>query len=391
MKFDVIITKITNPRSKNIIAKHIASQQGISISAALSMLENLPVTYISSVLKEDAIQYIKQLTKIGVIAQMIEIKKEIEIKHGEYLAEKPQLFDIVSNSSLKSSPTSISLPQKIETNFIPKISKEESNTVKPKKKLILILCLFLIIIFFLFIFIFSQNQFEWLKFLKYDWSKAGTVYQNGFLTNSNLKNENKNKNKNNKHNKISQASYDTGFFYDSQIANYEPSAEEKQMAEAYIDSARAAKTVHQAVAFYKFAISFNKKNLKAWQALLLLYNQLDMKKEAEETEKQMKKLFGENISSIAQIIEPYGTTISMSLTEDKIYRIELISKEGDYETVLLKTYLLIKEIKPWCNCKAVSMHIHLGPAKELLLYSVLEPLPKSYEEFKTLANITFLQ
>jgi len=89
MKFDVLITRIGNPKAGNIISKHIAHETGVSIQVALSQLGNLPVAYSSGVNGDTAKLLIRQLEKIGVTAHVAEVQPPMPPRHASYLVDKP--------------------------------------------------------------------------------------------------------------------------------------------------------------------------------------------------------------------------------------------------------------------------------------------------------------
>ncbi|MBD3422582.1 MAG: hypothetical protein GF398_20895, partial [Chitinivibrionales bacterium] len=65
MHCDIIVTAITNPRARQVVARHLAQSPDISLVKATSMLETLPVTYQKNVDIQEAEHAVIQLQKIG--------------------------------------------------------------------------------------------------------------------------------------------------------------------------------------------------------------------------------------------------------------------------------------------------------------------------------------
>jgi tetratricopeptide (TPR) repeat protein len=386
MKFDVLIIGIGDPKARNIVSKHVAHASGVTIQNALSMLDNLPVAFATSVTNDEAQLLIRQLDKINVAARMVDARPPQPIFRGGYLADKPKTKSQPEPNTPSVVPIHTKTPR--SPDLIP---PSQNGNLTAKKKIAAITMTGAAILFvLLLVFATARNKVNRSPILNLDWSKSGLAQQG----------LEKKKVRQKASTRIPRGSIDdkavsrsdtSGSDKAAPESDIPPTDEQKQTAQAFLDSAQAAGSLDEAIKFFKFAIAFNKKNASAWQGLLDVYKSAGMENEAKETEERMKELFGDNVFSIAKLVEPYGTTVAMSRTQDGAYRVEYRSFETDQENALFKSYQLMRTITPLCRCKAVSLYIHTGGKKGLLVYIKTQPFPESYRDFKTTASITRLK
>jgi tetratricopeptide (TPR) repeat protein len=169
-------------------------------------------------------------------------------------------------------------------------------------------------------------------------------------------------------------------------------ATEKKASRQYADSARQyADDVNQAIKFYKIAISFNQYNLKAWQGLIVAYRNAGMTKEATEARKKMEELFGREISTIREVVAPYGELTDYSLDHSGVCRIEYRSKLRKQPELERETYLLIRAVLVKQHCNTVSLYASTGTGSGLLVRIDTRGFPSSVSAYKKRAAITFVE
>ncbi|MDR0305923.1 MAG: hypothetical protein LBI42_03690 [Chitinispirillales bacterium] len=182
---------------------------------------------------------------------------------------------------------------------------------------------------------------------------------------------------------------------DSDSQNRKPrqpvSNQQRQQANAYVDSARAlGNNIEFSVAFYRAAISFNPQNLAAWQGLLQAYRDLEKEAEAIETEERMKKIFGDRVESINSIVNPFGELID-TYRDDGTYRVEYKSNKRSQKDIIRDVFLLTRAIRNICDCENISVYASTGAGKGLLSHSGINTSSHSLNAFSSQAQIIWLE
>jgi hypothetical protein len=409
MKYDVLITHIGNPKAKNIIAHHLAHDPSTSLQKALSLLENPPVVYMTGLLKDDALYQVKQLEKIQVTAKLVEVQlaplrphtvAPFAPEHGAPLPQQPVQHTQQVSPAAPPSPQPVQ-PQHPAPNHVaepaPKTAADTpaaaggaGSWIKMTKNQIIAVSSVSAALLVLVIVIFAlKGTFDWGHAFTLDWSKAGLVSSDVNTKKTDIKKAKQERKRpdsaDKKKNPAAPVSQDTGG------ETEEATEEQASKAEAYINSGKNAADISQAMAFYQLAIAFNKRNVNAWYALHDAYASAQMDADAAKTEKEMRRLFGDNIFSVSKIIEPFGAVRSMSMTRDGIYRVEYQPRESNQGKILFDSYLLTKSLQKSCLCNAISLYARTSGGKGMLVYVRTESFPASFEEYKASANITYLK
>jgi hypothetical protein len=399
MKFDIVITHIGNLKAKNIVARHLAHDPSISLQKAMSMLENPPVVYIAGVLKEDAQYHVRQLEKIQVTAKLVEVQLAPLLPHAvaPFVPEHPPAPATPTPQPPQPKQPAVIPPshpaaeQRRDANGAFGAGGAGSGEKMSRKKIIAVASVFAVLAVIVVI-LALRGVFDWGHAFSLDWSKAGLVSGDNALKKHDGK----------KQKKMERAAQESADKKDGRGENAgndsvaaegrdEATDEQKSKAEAYVESGKNASDMSQAISFYQLAIAFNKRNVTAWYALHDSYVSAQMSNEAETTDKTMRRLFGDNIFSVAKIMEPFGTIVSTSLTRDGIYRVEFKPRESDPAKTLADSYLLARALKNSCLCNALSLYARTSAGKGLLVYVRTESFPASFDEYKASANITYLK
>jgi hypothetical protein len=178
---------------------------------------------------------------------------------------------------------------------------------------------------------------------------------------------------------------------DSQTTRTMVSAPMKTLAKGLVDSGKTCGSDEGAVAFFKMAIGFNKYNVDAWYGLVNAYSRLGRTAEADTARQRMKKLFGEEVFAVSNIVERFGSLIDARPTAEGTYGIEYRSHETDTALLTHEIYQLVKSIGAICNCAALSLYAHGAETQGVLVFVKTDQLPASFDEFRSSATIRRLE
>jgi hypothetical protein len=398
MKFDVLITHIAGgTKAKNIIARHLAHDPSISLQKALSLLENPPVVYMTGLLKEDAQYQVRLLEKIQVTAKLVEVQLGPLIPHPvapftpEHIAAPPAApppQPAQPPQPLRPAPRPVEWPAPEAPRAFPAgTAGPEGTGLSAKSKIIIAVAGAALVVIVAVLAL--NGTFNWGHVFTLDWSKAGLVSGESATKKPSLEKGTPLHGKRDSADRKNRPGENPDI--DSAADRDDATEEQKNNAEACVDSGKTAPDISRAISFYQLAIAFNKRNVNAWYALHDAYLTAQMGKEAENAAAMMRRLFGDNIFSVAKIVEPFGETRSMSLTRDGIYRVEYRSPESNPQKALAGTYLLARALKNSCLCSALSLYAAAPGGKGVLVYIRTESFPASFDEYKTSANITYLK
>jgi hypothetical protein len=347
MRYSLLIEGVENPRARKIIAHNLAGNRSISLTHAESLLENVPVVYLTDLMKEDAEIKLRQLTSIGVRAKIVPVDLRMApfMENKDPAAPRPQPSPATAPSS---SPRFVG-PSPGHA-FIFKEPAETVSQVKNeavKKRLIVTGAAAVI---FIFAAVFIAAGLKWRMHLNppaVSFSAAGRI-----------------------------------------AIPYG----EKIRSTTYADSAKTSPDPNSAIAFYKMAIGINKYNIDAWYGLLAAYTGLGMDEEAQKTKRAMTAIFGEDLFSVSKTVGRFGDLLDAYSTDDGAYHIEYRSREPDTAALVHETFLLAKALGARGNRSAYSFYAHapkgFGGA---LVYVAAAPLPVTYQAYRELAKVTLLK
>lgn len=146
----------------------------------------------------------------------------------------------------------------------------------------------------------------------------------------------------------------------------------------------------QATKMYRVAISFNKKNIHAWNGLLNCFKQHGLNKEAMDTEKEMKKIFGDDIFSVQKIVSSYGDLEEFS-ERSGITNLRYLSDRSDPEIVIEDVYKMGLRLSTSLKSKKISVYATTTGNKGVLITFAGKPYPQSLRAFKAKANIDIIE
>ena len=165
---------------------------------------------------------------------------------------------------------------------------------------------------------------------------------------------------------------------------------QKLLANTYMDSAQNETDYERQIAFYKFAISFNRYNLSAWQGLLQAYRDTERHDEAQETEDQMKALFGSEVTSVSSLVKQFGDISDAYMSDDGTYRLEYRTNKRGKDDILQEVFAMTRSVRSACNCQNISIYASTGAGRGLLAHSTPKTSVHTLSAFLKYADIVWL-
>jgi hypothetical protein len=131
---------------------------------------------------------------------------------------------------------------------------------------------------------------------------------------------------------------------------------------------------------YRFAISFNKHNLKAWFGLLDCFEKKGDGRRMIEIREEMRELFGENIFTIARAVSLYGILENFS-SQGKTGRLSYLRNENtsEAERELFAIAQVIANLKDFDKAIIFAKN---PDGRGFMISLAFSELPETFEEFK---------
>lgn len=379
MNYDLIIIKLTKPRLKQVIAHHIAADPSISLQKALSLLDNLPMVYKKDLSFKELEQASLQLQKLGAVCRAVESKIPIEShKAGIQIPEKKvKEYKVPKQKPIKPYVKHKKSAETVSERHTSFGTSPHIQPVKKKKGMIINGIIIVgIVLLILTIFLVGKDQkvrikptgpvLAGKKRIKSGRVKGGT---------SKTTVDSNKKSKDNKREK-----------------GESPVTSAERSSDAYIDSAvQLCEGYECEIKFYRIALSFNQYNIRAWQGLIAAYRGVGKRAEAEKAEKQMKRLFGEKVFSVEEIIKPYGVLTKFDRGKNGVCRIEYHSHSLKKSTLEKETYYLIRALLTQQNCTLISLYASTGKGKGMLVRIGSDRFPSRISDYVKNASISFVE
>lgn len=360
MSLDILVTSISNPRARPVLARRLAQSPEISLEKAQSLLNNLPVRYQSALSHKEAQEEALRLRKLGVTCRIVESS---EVPHA------PPPREVETAWPARPSPPPVSPPvsRPREHAAVYGLPREETGGRRSGRGMGKVIAALLLVA----LIIAAAAYFG--TFGGYSIRRTGPLASPGTRSSGNEDRA------------------------DRPVDNPSPADRtprpHRRRSDRYADSARAAHTPAQAVAFYKIAISFNRRNIDAWYGLIGAYRDAGMPDSASAARAEMQTVFGDDVSSIAGIVGRFGRVLEIARDEQQTLRIRYAragGKRGE-ERLTEEVYRLMKALRTECRCEALSVHVRAGRGEELLGYLPLQPFPPSLRAFRKKAALTYLR
>jgi hypothetical protein len=168
--------------------------------------------------------------------------------------------------------------------------------------------------------------------------------------------------------------------------------QQQQQANAYVDSARASgNSLESTIAFYRIAISFNRYNLAAWQGLLQAYRELGRTEDVRETEEQMRAIFGDRVTSVADLVKTFGTLQDAYMNDDGTYRVEYRTMRRGRNDITREVFNMTRAVRAACGCDNVTIYAVTGAGRGLIVHTGPGTSVHSLPTFTSQADIIWLE
>jgi hypothetical protein len=373
MHYAIHIKAIGSKRAGTIVAHNIAGNRSVSLHYAISLLENLPLVYMSDLAREEADSVMTQLEKIGVQAVIVPIRNDIVIPSEK---EIPAPLPVKQRIVQVPQPAQFHVPVQ-PISFIYKGNDEDGNK-KDREQLKYSIVgagtvLFIIALLTVMFVLSSKNKKEGAYHPSVLPSESA-----GMSTRASASVTDSEKHVT-RHGEFNDGNSRLSITSDSRI-----------QAITYMDSAKRSNDLSETIAFYKLAIGFNKYNINAWYGLINAYMRAGKNREAGNATDEMKRIFGEDALTLAKIVSPYGDLQDYYLTSNGMYRIEYVSKVSDTLRIVRGVWQIIKAVGPQCNCRSFSVYAHWKNGGALV-YIENDAQLSSYEQYRTGAVVTYME
>ncbi|MBD3391484.1 MAG: hypothetical protein GF418_05485 [Chitinivibrionales bacterium] len=365
MAYTLIITAINNPRSKSVLARHLAADPNVSLSKATHMLEQLPLVYARDLNRTETSQQIRYLHKLGTEFKVVESKSKVETPHAA--APEPEKKKLVSARRI-SLTRPVRLGEKKEQRRVHGSAAPGGGRLRCPKNIAKAVVLFAFLAGLAYVL--SRTKGKDFRISRTD--PLGGSEESGRRRALEL---------------LWDDDSDKSGNADSIRTRAPDSLLEKSFA--YADSARSAGLdAERAVRFYRIALSFNRKNANAWYGLINAYRAAGQEDLAARAEQDMRELFGEEILSIQKIVAPYGSVEEFERGRDGIFRLKYHTRSRGARVLAQETYLIMRALKPTCECRAFSVFASTGSGGGMLAHLKAEPFPLSQSAYEREARIT---
>jgi hypothetical protein len=371
MRYDLLITEITNENSRKVLAHQLARDPGTSYQDALQKLQKLPVTLFRDLDEQTMTQLLGQYLKYGVKLKAAPAhqppqpapKNQNESSPQKKQTEKPEvtarasrnLQDILQFDDL--SKRAVTVKNVSDNSPIDRVESDEKKKRKNEQAILISLLVIFLVIPLLLLFISSGK-----KHVR-QITAVGVQSSQG-------------KSRGDEHLK------DASSIAAPSKASKRKSVTvaEKKKSASMCDSARAAGVdAAMMINFYKIAISFNKYNLDAWFGLLAAYKSAAMSDEYQKACNQMKELFGEDVLEISSQISRYGDIGDMYVSEEGVLTLKIDVEKASRNVLEDKVYSLIKILHSNYNYQSISvvagdkkrdrMVVHIRPGMEITTFA----------------------
>lgn len=426
MQYDIILLKIENNRSKQILARQIASDPSISLQKAFILLNSLPYTYMKNAEEKQVKQIVTQLHELGVVHKIVE-SASVSDKLGVFLAPVDESAAIVPESGIDidksdntgerdekevdstgtatesgtihdnngkkytqaKQPSMLKTEQRKRSEYRVSHLKTSSgkSTGSKKNRLRTVLLTLCIITVFAAMMYYAQinrkyviNSTMRLKKKPHGQKYASSTLEKhtaGTLTERSGKDGLPREYRQNEYRKESRKKV---------------SFSQKQMSQTLVDTAHAYRDDYQkAIRFYRIALSYNEYNLQAWYGLIGALKYAQKWDEAAKAQQRMIELFGEDIFSIKEIVEPYGSLCDYSVDNTGSCRIEYSSLAVKRSVLENETFFLVRALSARNSYTVISIYASTGNGSGMLVRIKGQPVPHTISEYRNRASITYIK
>jgi len=166
----------------------------------------------------------------------------------------------------------------------------------------------------------------------------------------------------------------------AQNAQVAQAAQNAQFNEALENANRVCGTVgvFDVEKTYRFAISFNRQNLRAWLGLLECFEKTGESQKAGEIRGEMRQVFGEDVFTLMRIISPHGSLENLT-TQGNVCRITY-NRSNLQNAVHQELFAIASNLAG--SCRRTVIFAQEGANVGYMISVDLSNLPKTLDEFQ---------
>lgn len=374
MKYNLVITRIQNERTKKILARQLAQNPVISIQKANEIVEAIPFTLYKNINTEELKTNINHLNSLEVSFNVVKVSDSSEKK-----PDKIQKQVLPEQTKPEKPENETTDPQDKKNSRIDKKIKKLSqhssvilDQVNSREQKATTLVIGIIVVIFILIILSILGNRPKFKITKKRVLPQRTVEQNSH-------------------------SEKQGVNTDKSSQNYKPVKREKvsheqlQKSRSFVDSAMTySNDINNAIKFYKIAISFNRYNVNAWYGLVDAYKSSGMLEEMVSAKEEMQHIFGKNIFSVSDIIGQFGELEDAQMAEDGVYRIEYMTREKQKDKIFSEIYTILKALHSKDGYQQISLFAKKGPGRGMVIHINKNTSTVTLSKFRETASLTYL-
>src|SRR5690554_1015782 len=374
MKYNLVITRIQNERTKKILARQLAQNPVISIQKANEIVEAIPFTLYKNINTEELKTNINHLNSLEVSFNVVKVSDSSEKK-----PDKIQKQVLPEQTKPEKPENETTDPQDKKNSRIDKKIKKLSqhssvilDQVNNRENKATSLVIGIIVVIFILIILSILGNRPKFKITKKRVLPQRTVEQNSH-------------------------SEKQGVNTDKSSQNYKPVKREKvsheqlQKSRSFVDSAMTySNDINNAIKFYKIAISFNRYNVNAWYGLVDAYKSSGMLEEMVSAKEEMQLIFGKNIFSVSDIIGQFGELEDAQMAEDGVYRIEYMTREKQKDKIFSEIYTILKALNSKGGYQQISLFAKKGPGRGMVIHINKNTSTVTLSKFRETASVTYL-
>lgn len=374
MKYNLVITRIQNERTKKILARQLAQNPVISIQKANEIVEAIPFTLYKNINTEELKTNINHLNSLEVSFNVVKVSDSSEKK-----PDKIQKQVLPEQTKPEKPENETTDPQDKKNSRIDKKIKKLSqhssvilDQVNNRENKATSLVIGIIVVIFILIILSILGNRPKFKITKKRVLPQRTVEQNSH-------------------------SEKQGVNTDKSSQNYKPVKREKvsheqlQKSRSFVDSAMTySNDINNAIKFYKIAISFNRYNVNAWYGLVDAYKSSGMLEEMVSAKEEMQHIFGKNIFSVSDIIGQFGELEDAQMAEDGVYRIEYMTREKQKDKIFSEIYTILKALHSKDGYQQISLFAKKGPGRGMVIHINKNTSTVTLSKFRETASLTYL-
>lgn len=374
MKYNLLITRIQNERTKIILARQLAQNPAISIQKANEIVESVPFTLYNNIDTEELKTHINLLKSLEVSFNVVKVTDSSEKKPDEF---QKQVLPEQTKPEKPQNETTDPLDKKNSgiDKKINKLSQHSSvilDQVNSREHKATTLVIGIIVVIFILIILSILGNRPKFKITKKRVLPQRTVEQNSH-------------------------SEKEGVNTDKSSQDYKPVKREKvsnaqlQKSRSFVDSASIySNDINNAIKFYKIAISFNRYNINAWYGLVDAYKSSGMLEEMVSAKEEMLHIFGKNIFSVSDIIGQFGELEDAQMAEDGVYRIEYMTREKQKDKIFSEIYTILKALNSKGGYQQISLFAKKGPGRGMVIHINKNTSTVTLSKFRETASVTYL-